>query len=344
MAPELLLALVMTAGVILYALLGGADFGAGVWELTTALQPERKERALLYRAIGPVWEANHVWLIFVIVVLWTAFPPAFAALCRAAWVPLLLALVGIVFRGSAYAFRSYAVGERQRRAWEGVFALASTIAPFFLGATAGAVATGELAVTADGGYAGDVLTGWISPFSLFCGGFAVATSAHLAAVYLAREAALEGDPELTALCRRRALEAALGMGALALGGLLVMRHGAPHLWAGLAARGWPLVLLSIVGGATSLLALRRERYGWATLGAGLAVASVIGGWAAAQFPMVIAPALSITRAKAPDSVLWPLLIAIGLGTLILLPALGYLFWLFKSGVPAPLERDYLRQA
>ncbi len=331
MAPEALVLGVMLVGLILYALLGGADFGAGVWELGTAWKPERKERALIYRAIGPVWEANHVWLIFVIVLLFTAFPPAFAALCRALWVPLLLALVGIVFRGSAYAFRSYAVDARSRRRWEGVFAFASTLTPLALGTSVGAIASGQLPVTAEGGFTGSVASDWISPFSLFCGAFGVATCAHLAAVYLAREAALEGDPELTELCRRRAIGAAIAMGVLAAGGLLVMRAGAPRLWAGLVERGWPLVLLSAVGGVGSLAALWRRRYGWAVLGAGLAVASVIGGWAASQVPLLIAPTLSVEAAKAPDSVLRPLLWAVALGSLLLLPALAYLFVLFKTG-------------
>ncbi|MCI0410623.1 MAG: cytochrome d ubiquinol oxidase subunit II, partial [Acidobacteria bacterium] len=321
-------------GLTLYALLGGADFGAGIWEFNTALQAPEKERALIYRAIGPVWEANHVWLIFVLVGLHTAFPPAFAAVSRALWIPLLLGLVGILFRGVGFAFRSYAAGAvRQQAVWGAVFALASTAAPFFLGAAAGAIASGQLALTAKGDYTGDYLTGWISPMSIFNAFFAVGVCAYLAAVYLTREAGHDGDPALVALWRQRALATGAWMGILAMAGLMVVATDAPVLWKGFRARAWPLVGLSILGGIFSLLALLLRRFTGAVLGAGVAVAGVLWGWGVAQYPVIIPPAVIVKAAKGPDAVLWALIGGFAIGATLLVPSLGYLFYLFKGKRP-----------
>lgn len=329
MAPETLVLGVLVLAVTLYALLGGADFGAGVWELATGLRAGSKERALSYRAIGPVWEANHVWLIFLLVGLWTAFPPAFAALCRALWLPLFLALAGIVFRGAAYAFRSAAEGREQRQRWEAVFALASTLTPLFLGAAAGALARGDLGLAADGSFDGSTLTGWVSATAVFAGLFAVATCGYLAAVYLVREATLAGEDELAELWRRRALGAGVAMGALSWIGLAVVAFDADRLWAAFRARALPLVVLAGAGGVGSLAALARRRAGLAVAGAGLAVTAVIGGWAVAQHPLLVPP-LTIEATKAPDVVLWTMVWFVAGGLVLLVPALGTLFWLFKT--------------
>lgn len=324
-------------GLTLYILLGGADFGAGIWEFNTALQASEKERALIYRAVGPVWEANHVWLIFILVGLHTAFPPAFAALCRVLWIPLLLALVGIVFRGVGFAFRSYAAGAvRQQAVWGAVFAFASTAAPFFLGASAGAIASGRLAVTPQGGYTGDYVTGWISPMSIFNAFFTVGVCAYLAAVYLTREADHEGDPTLVATWRRRALATGAWMGILAMAGLAFVATDAPLLWQGFRSQAWPLVGVSIGGGLFSLWALLRRRFTGAILGAGAAVAAVVWGWGVAQYPAIIPPALTIEAAKGPDSVLWAMIWGIAAGAVLLVPSLGYLFYLFKGKRPEPI--------
>lgn len=334
MAPELIILGVILAGLTLYALLGGADFGAGVWEFNTVLQAPEKERTLIYRAVGPVWEANHVWLIFVLVGLHTAFPPAFAAVGRALWLPLLLALVGIVFRGAGFALHAHAVGAvRQQAVWGAVFAFASTAAPFFLGAACGAIASGQLAVTPQGDYTGNYVTGWLSPLSIFTAFFAVGVCAYLAAVYLTREAAQEGDPALVALWRQRALATGLWMGVLAMAGLGMVATDAPLLWEGFRKRAWPLVGMSIGGGLFSLWALLRWHFSAAVLGAGTAVATVIWGWGVAQYPALIPPALTIVTAKGPDLVLWVMLWSIVAGTVLLLPSLAYLFVLFKGKRP-----------
>ena len=173
MQPELIVCGILLVAITLYAILGGADFGAGVWEFNLVMRASKKERDLLYRAIGPVWEANHVWLVFALVLMFSAFPIAFAALLRALWIPLLLALLGIFARGVGFAFRAYAAGAvRQQALFGAVFAFASTSTPFFFGACAGAIASG-LPVDEDGQFQGDHLTGWINPLSLFCSFYAV---------------------------------------------------------------------------------------------------------------------------------------------------------------------------
>jgi cytochrome d ubiquinol oxidase subunit II len=332
--PDLLLLGVMLIGVTLYALMGGADFGAGVWEFNTALRSPERERALIYRAIGPVWEANHVWLIFVVVGLFAGFPDAFSAIFRALWVPLLLALVGIVFRGVGFAFRSYASESiPEKTLWGAVFAFASTGAPFFLGASLGAVLSGRLDVTADGGFAGNHLTGWVSSLSVFSAFFGVGLCAYLAAVYLTREAHLAADEPLTKTWRLRAMASGLWMGVLSVVGLGIMAADAEHLWEGFRTRAWPLIGGSIVAGCFSLGALWKKRYTGAAIGAALAVASVILGGGVALYPSLVPPAITVESAKAPDSVLWALVIAIAGGAVVLSPSLVYLMLLFKRKLP-----------
>jgi cytochrome d ubiquinol oxidase subunit II len=333
MPPELLLLSVLLVGVVLYALTGGADFGAGVWELALGPDCEPRERALIHQAIGPVWEANHVWLIFVLVGLWTAFPIAFAAMCQALFVPLLLALAGIVFRGAAFAFRTYA-DEDARRTWEWVFALASCAAPFFLGACAGALATGKLEITPEGRYEGSVLTGWLSVTSVYCAFFGVALCAYLASTYLTREAVNAGESELVERWRKRAMANGAFVGVLAAVGLVVMATDAPWLWRGFQARAWPLVATSVVAGVGSLILVARRAYTPAMAASATATATVVLGWAVAQYPAVIPPAITIEAAKAPEGVLWAVIGCLVGGAILLFPALGYLLYLFKSS-PEP---------
>lgn len=331
MGPDDLLLIIMLTALTLYALLGGADFGAGVWEFTTALQASEKERQHIYKAIGPVWEANHVWLIFVLVILMNGFPVAFAALSRALWLPLLLALCGIVFRGASYAFRSHSHGSpRERRLWEAVFAIASTATPLFLGASAGAVASGKLAITATGEYEADYLSGWLTPLAVFSGFFMIGMCAFLSAVYLFREADQANDPELKVLWRQRSLSTGIWMGVLSLGGLIMVRLESHSLAAGFMSRGWPLIILSLACGVGSLVEVWRSRCSHAVVAASGAVASVIWGWGISQYPAIIPPAITSAATRAPDNVLWIMLAVILTGAVLLLPALGYLFVLFKS--------------
>jgi len=331
MGPDDLLLIVMLSALTLYAVLGGADFGAGVWEFTSALQSTEKERQHIYKAIGPVWEANHVWLIFVLVILMNGFPLAFAGLGRALWVPLLLALCGIVFRGASFAFRSYTRNlDRTSKIWEIVFSIASTATPLFLGASAGAVASGTLSVSMDGHYQGDVRIEWLSPLSIYSGFFSIGMCAYLAAVFLTREAQLADDEALIDLWRRRALSTGLWVGLLSFGGLVMVWLEAPKLAAGFASRGWPLVIISLFCGVGSLAAVWRRHFTRASIAAGGAVAAVIWGWGVSQYPVIIPPHTTSDVAKAPDNILWAMLAVIGVGVVFLLPALAYLLVLFKS--------------
>ena len=334
--PELIVLGIMLTALGFYAVLGGADFGAGIWEFTTCLDDDQSDRKLIADAIGPVWEANHVWLIFVLIIMFNGFPLAFAAISRALWIPLLLALLGIVFRGAGFVIRAYATGAEWLRNLAGAaFALASTFTPFFLGLSVGAIGTGELPVLADGTYAGNQLTDWLTPLSLYSGILAVGMCSFLAAVYLTREASLGVHDGLLRLWRSRALAAGIWVGILAWLGLIMCKLEAPALWSGLIARGWPLILTSIVAGIGSLAALRGYQFRLANLLAATAVATVLLGWALGLYPMLVPPHISIELCKAPDVVLWAMVMCILGGSLILFPALWWLLRIFKSGAAPP---------
>ena len=331
MAPELILFAMMAVGFVLYAVMGGADFGAGIWEFTGLLHASKEEQELTNKSMGPIWETNHVWLIFVVVVLFSAFPAAFAGISRALWAPLLLGLAGIVFRGTGFALRYYAAGEaRLQQVWGQVFAFASILAPFFLGAAAGAVASGALDIDARGRFHGDYLTGWLTPFSMYIGLFSVGLCAYLAAVYLTRDASRENKTELIELWRKRGLATGLWMGVLALVGLAMLATGAPALWAGFVARSWPLAIASGAAGVFSLWALHQRHFSAASVGSAAAVATVVAGWALAQYPVLLPPDVTVEDVKAPDTVLWAMIYAVCGGALILVPSLIYLFYVFKG--------------
>ncbi len=315
----------------LYVVLGGADFGAGIWEVNTAFQASKKERSLLYTAIGPVWEANHVWLIFVLVCTHAAFPLAYSALAQALWLPLFLTLVGIVFRGAAYAFRSHAKTHEQRPTlWEVTFAVASVAAPFFLGAAGGAVASGRLEVTSSGEFTGDFLTAWISPLSIYTGFFSVGICAYLASLFLYREATVIRDAELTSIWRQRGLATGLWMGVLSLAGFAFPASEPASFLTAFRDRAWPLFTLGLASGFSSLIALWLNRPTIAVVGAVTTVSSVLWGWGVSQYPFIVPPNMTLEQAKGPDSVLYAMLISIVVGMAIMAPCLAWLFMIFKS--------------
>lgn len=331
MPIEVLILAIVVLGLTLYAVWGGADFGAGVWEFNTALRAGEEERALLYQAIGPVWEANHVWLIFVIVVMFSGFPSAFAVICRGLWLPLFLALAGIVFRGAGYVFHSYAAGAgRARTAWGAVFALASTATPFFLGTALGAVASGKLSLDAAHDQREQPMFGWIGPLAVYNGFFTVGMCAYTSAAYLVREAHVREEHSLARLWRRRALATGIAVGILAMAGVALVSFDALDLWHGFQRRGWPLIVGSIAAGFVSLVALWRRWYKAAVIGSSAAVATVVWGWAVSQYPLLIPPEMTIASAKAPESVLRALAWSTAGGGALVAPALAYLFYLFKS--------------
>jgi cytochrome bd ubiquinol oxidase subunit II len=326
------LAAVMWAGVTAYALFGGADFGAGFWDLTagTAVGGAR-QRALIEHSIGPVWEANHVWLIFILVVMWTGFPGLFGAVSSTLWIPLTAAALGVIARGSAFAFRKNVAARWQRRLFGAAFAVSSVLTPFFLGAAAGGVAAGRVP---RGIGAGDPLTSWWNPVSVLTGALAVTVCAYLAAVYLTADARRAAAADLVAAFRRRALAAGLAAGLIAGGGLAVLHADATALASGLLHRGLPLVLISAAAGLTALGLLYRGSFLLARIAAAVAVTAVIWGWAVAQYPYLLQRELTIAAAAASHGVLLATLISLGVGATALIPALALLYAIFQRGDPA----------
>src|SRR4249919_947942 len=249
-------AVILLAGVVLYALLGGADFGAGFWDLTAGgAERGKRPRELIDRSIGPVWEANHVWLIFCLVVLWTAFSEAFASITLTLFVPLTLAALGIVLRGSSFAFRKAVLRTRDQRNFGAAFAASSVLVPYCLGACAGAVASGRVPA---GGIAGDPWTSWVNPTSVLGGVLAVVVAAYLAAVYLVWDSRRLDDETMVAYFRRRAIAAAVVAGAVSTAGIFVLRADARYVFDGLTSRALPLVLAAAACGTASLVLLMRN--------------------------------------------------------------------------------------
>jgi cytochrome d ubiquinol oxidase subunit II len=310
-----------------YALFGGADFGAGCWDLVAggARRGER-QRALIEHSIGPVWEANHVWLIFILVVMWTSFPALFGAVSSTLWIPLTVAALGVIGRGSAFAFRKSVTALWQRRLFGAAFAGSSVITPFFLGATAGAVAAGRVP---PGIGAGNTVTSWWNPVSAMTGALAVIVCAYLAAVYLTADARRADDLTLAAQFRRRALAAGAAAGIIAVVGIAVLRGTAPALAHGLTHRALPLVIASVVAGLAGLGLLYARRFVLARLAAAVAVVAVLWGWAVAQYPYLLPGRLAITAAAATHGVLLATLICLAVGAVLLVPSLAWLYAIFQ---------------
>ena len=325
------LAAVLTlTGLTAYVVLGGADFGAGFWDLTAG-GPERGApvRAMIKRGMSPVWEANHVWLIFVLVLLWTAFPKAFGSITSTLAFPLFLAALGIVLRGGAFALKGHAATIAEARALGATFALSSVLVPFFLGTAAGAIAAGEVP---EGNAAGDAWGSWTGTMALFVGVLAVVAGAHLAAVFLGADSERAGRPELVRAFRARALGSGVVAGALALAGLAVVNSDAPDLYDGLTSgAGLACVIGSGLAGVVTLALVWRARFEVARYTAAAAVAAIVAGWAVAQEPYLLPPDLTVREAAAPDATLLALVIAAGVGLALLLPALAWLFRLAITG-------------
>jgi cytochrome d ubiquinol oxidase subunit II len=321
-------AVVLFLGVVLYAVFGGADFGAGFWDLTAG-GPERGRslRALIDHTLGPVWEANHTWLIYCLVVLWTAFPSAFAALMGTLYLPFGLAALGIVLRGSGFAFRKVSVRTREQRASGAAFAASSIVTPFFFGTIAGAVASGRVPTNG----AGDPFSSWLNPTSLLGGVLAVLVCAYLAAVFLVAEARRREDSELESAFRRRALLAAGVAGVVALAGIAILHADAPRLFDQLLGPGLPLVLLSAVTGAAALILLGRARPQFLRLLAVVAVGSIVCGWGVAQYPYVLGTHLTLSQAAAPQPTLISVAVVFGAAAVLVIPSLVLLYALQQRG-------------
>lgn len=318
-----LVAGVLWLGVTIYAVLGGADFGAGLWDLLAGGAARGKApRDLIDASIGPVWEANHTWLIFDLVILWSAFPLAFASLMSTLFVPLTLAAFGIILRGAGFAFRKYTRRLEARRLFGATFALSSVITPFFLGTALGAIAAGRVPV---GNAAGDLLLSWLNPTSVLVGTLAVVAGAYVAAVFLVAAAHRRHDEILERYFRRRALGMGLVTGALSIAGLFVLRVDAPSLYAGLTGRGLVLIAASVVLGSTSLLLLARNRTRGIRVVAAAAVTAIVWGWGWAQFPAILPGSLTIAAAAAPPGTLSALIVISIAAALTIGPSLALLF-------------------
>jgi cytochrome d ubiquinol oxidase subunit II len=329
MLPELAVALTLI-GLIFYVVLGGADFGAGFWDLTAGTaEGGAPVRAWVKRGMSPVWEANHVWLIFVLVMLWTAFPEAFGSIMSTLSVPLFLAALGIVLRGGAFALKGEAATIAEARALGAVFALSSVLTPFFLGTVAGAIASGQVPL---GNAAGEAWESWTGALPLLVGVLSVATGAHLAAVFLGADARRAGRQELVDAFRSRALGSGVVAGVVAIAGLAVASSEAPDLYDDLlSGEGLAGVAASAVAGIATLALEWRERFEIARYTAAVAVGAIVVGWALAQQPYLLPPELTVEEAAAPDATLLALVIAAVVGMAILVPALTWLFRLALSG-------------
>lgn len=329
MPLETVLALAIAVSLTFYALMAGADFGSGVWALLATGPRAAAQRKLVAEAIGPIWEANHVWMILAVVILFTAFPPAFATIAVALHVPVTLLLIGIVLRGSAFAFQSHGhLAAGTVGAWGRVFAGSCVACPLLIGVLVGAIASGR--VRLEGGLpVGGFFDPWLAPFPVAVGAFTLALFAFLAAVYLALEAE---DPALRDDFRARALGAGAAVGVLALAVFLLAREGAPRVFEGLrgSAPAWTLHIATGVCATGAFAALLARRFRIARAAAAGQVALILWGWALAQHPYLIVPDVTIAGAAAPRRTLELLLYALVAGGVLLFPSFVYLYRVFKA--------------
>jgi cytochrome bd ubiquinol oxidase subunit II len=320
-----------------YAALAGADFGGGVWDLLAGSAARGAvPRRRIDRSITPVWESNHVWLIVAVVLLWTGFPTAFAAIFTTLFVPLSVAALGIVLRGSGFAFRAQVRTLRWQAVTGGVFAIASLLTPFFMGTVVGSVVTGRVR-----GTNGDPVTSWVNLTSLLTGGLFVATGAYLAAVYLATDSDRDGQQELRRYFTRRALAAGVVTGALAGVTMAELHSSAPAVFTELTTgRGLPLVVISVLAGLAVPIALVLGIVRPARPLAVLAVAAVVWGWAISQYPFLLPPWLTIAAAAVPTAAQVAELVVVGIIVVLVIPSFALLFRLAQSGRLAEAEEHH----
>ncbi len=334
-----IVAAVVVVALTLYAVLGGADFGGGVWDLFASGPRAKEQRRAVAEAMGPVWEANHVWLIVVVVLLFACFSAAFAALFTALNVALSLALIGIILRGSAFVFRAHgaaAVGEPN--IWGAIFSAASIVTPVLLGSCFGAIVSGKIRINPDGSV--NDYFAWLAPYPLLLGLLALAMCAYLAAVYLI----LETKDELREDFRKRAIWAWAAAVILATLTLPLSASDAPRIWNGLTS-GFGLLVVAgaVMIGAIALWAVWQRHYLIARVAGVGQVVLIIWGWALAQAPYFIYPDVTVENSASADSTLAAMLIALGVGAVILLPSMWLLYSMFRGRNPAvnpPTSEDY----
>ncbi|MFJ8492913.1 cytochrome d ubiquinol oxidase subunit II [Streptomyces sp. NPDC094038] len=331
-----LVAVFLFVGVVAYSLLGGADFGAGFWDLTAGgADRGRGPRHLIDTSLGPVWEANHTWLVYCLVFLWSGFPTAFTAITTTLYLPLGIAALGIVLRGAGFAFRKATPRIGEQRVYGAAFAASSVLTPYCFGSIAGGIASGRVPTGGDG----DAVGGWLNPTAALGGVLAVLVCAYLAAVYLNVAARQQDSPALERYFRDRALVASVLTGVVSVVGIFVLRQDAPRLFHQLSHRALALVVLAALCGlATVLLLLRDRRTGLRVLATG-AVALVVLGWGVAQYPYLLGTHLRIADASAPAATLKVTIGVAVVAGLLIFPSLALLYLLAGRGRlrPAPQE-------
>ena len=323
-------ALLLFAAITIYAIFGGADFGAGFWDLTAGgAQRGARPREVIDHSIGPVWEANHVWLIFIFVVLWTCFSQAYASIMLTMFVPLTIAALGIVLRGASFAFRKAVTQVRDKRLFGGTFAISSVLVPYCFGAVAGGIASGRVPA---GGRSGDPWTSWMNPTSVVVGVLAVCVVAYVAAVLLTWDAGRLHDEKLVAYFRSRAVGAAVVTGVLAVVGLFVLRGDARYVFDGLTSRALPLVVLSALAGAGAFLLLRGRPRRGARVAALVASGALVLAWGLAQWDYLLPETLTVSQAAAPTGTITAVLLVAALAVLFIAPAFALLYTLDQKSL------------
>lgn len=319
-------AALMFLGVVAYAIFGGADFGSGVWDLTAGGSSKGAHvRSQIDRSIGPVWEANHVWLIYILVFLWTVFPESFAAVMNTLFVPWMIVGLGIVLRGGVFAFRKFSSTLAEARLHGIVFAVSSVITPFFLGMIAGAIASGRVPLSG-----GDRWTSWTGPTSWVGGVLAVLTCTFLAGTFLAADAARSGNVALADEFGSRSLIVGGVTGAAAIAAAVTLELDAESLASGLHGRGLPLIIISAVAGTFSMLRLRQRRWQRARVGAVIAVSAIVIGWGFGQYPDLLVDEVTIADAIGARSTQVGLVIVFGIAAVTAVPSLIWLYVLVNT--------------
>lgn len=325
LTPEHILGSAMIVSLTFYALMGGADYGGGVWDLLAFGPRAAKQRETIAAAIGPIWEANHVWLILVIVLLFACFPPAFAAISIALHIPLTLLLIGIVLRGSAFTFRTYdSRRDEVQRLWGRIFAISSTITPVLLGIVVGAISNGDLKTAGDD-FVSVYIASWFQPFPIAVGFFALILFAYLAAVYLTSDTT---DAELQDDFRKRAMVASLGSALMAAVVFFLSKTEAPGIWADLS-RVFILHIATAAVAVCALVCLALRKYGLARIFAAAQVAFILWGWAFGQYPYLVRPDWTIANSAANPKTLELVVVALFAGAILLFPSFYYLLRIFK---------------
>ena len=322
-----LVAVLLFVGVVAYAVFGGADFGSGVWDLTAGDAKQGAHvRAQIDRSIGPVWEANHVWLIYILVFLWTGFPTAFVAIMNTLFIPWTLVALGIVLRGGAFAFRKFSSTLREAQIHGAVFAFSSLITPMLLGMIAGAIASGRVPLDERGG----IWSSWTGPTSIVGGVLAVLTCTFLAGTFLAADSERSGNHELAHDIGTKSFAVGLITGAVALAAAVTLELDAPTLASGLHGRGIALILGSAIAGAISVLRLRQRRWARARIGAVVAVAAIVVGWGVGQYPAILVDQADIDDVIGARTTQVGLLLVFALAAVTVIPALAWLYVLVNN--------------